>query len=546
MPLNTDQQARTAFKHVIGGVSNTFNSRGIVDERALFLPSTTPQINQDKVRSETIPKPAPGALVAETITPQTDPQYLALEQMLDDNGNTLMGSIVGKKSGPVTRIVQAPLVNVVGTAAGTTTTSNLVQYRSWSAVRASPNENVKFSAVYSHPSSQRPNRHETLTVTVFSDADVGATLLYITQSSVPAGTDLFGRSLRGQGLAPGTTVTSWSPATSTAILSHSLVGAVAASSPLLLVQSTQYPVAISQVDGHGDGTYTFTLAAGSPLSPPYNMQAGHMLSEAIIANTVNDPFVTVSSETPSTVQITTRTWPWAPYTVMVGSITSTSFKVTTSEMFDTGMMVNGNDATATFFADFSASPFEVMMNRNWQGQAVEPSANADKTEGALTVQDDSTYTIQMNSLSNNKQLIAAPLPAGVSGGDFVFNNHSGITRFFASVIPSQVNQQFPLYASCFVYSGSFGGGGKIFKGGSTQGLDFDIKAIQVDDRNLSDPTVVADGNASMALQIGGDHNGSWRLVVMPPDDDSYDGINPTDTTFHIQAVSYTHLTLPTI
>ena len=95
-----------------------------------------------------------------------------------------------------------------------------------------------------------------------------------------------------------------------------------------------------------------------------------------------------------------------------------------------------------------------------------------------------------------------------------------------------VNNAFPLIASYYRYTGALGVAGKVFAGGATQGLNFDIAALQVDNRNLS--TAITEGNGSMALQIGGDHHGSWRFVVQKPDGDEYDGIDGHDTTFHIQ------------
>lgn len=64
-----------------------------------------------------------------------------------------------------------------------------------------------------------------------------------------------------------------------------------------------------------------------------------------------------------------------------------------------------------------------------------------------------------------------------------------------------------------------------FSGGVTTAIDDTLAAIVLDDRNIAN---LSDTTPCMALQLGGDFDGSWRLII------GGGGGDATQTSFAIQ------------
>lgn len=114
-------------------------------------------------------------------------------------------------------------------------------------------------------------------------------------------------------------------------------------------------------------------------------------------------------------------------------------------------------------------------------------------------------------------------------GSWVLDTTSGILTFYAYNAASLgISAASPPKVSFYRYVGAFGAATaaqtqsqitgsaltftkqETFSGGSTTALDDTLAAIMVDTRNLNN---IASTSDAMALQFGGNFDGSWRVVV---------------------------------
>ena len=107
MPVTTEQQAKTAF-YGLQGYANTAGGHTTVDVSALGLPEERPSVKQDQIRKQSVPATPPPELVPDTLDTSA-PDYWPTYWLTDDQGNSLRGSILGRRSGAVSRYVEAPL-----------------------------------------------------------------------------------------------------------------------------------------------------------------------------------------------------------------------------------------------------------------------------------------------------------------------------------------------------------------------------------------------------------------------------------------------------
>jgi hypothetical protein len=128
--------------------------------------------------------------------------------------------------------------------------------------------------------------------------------------------------------------------------------------------------------------------------------------------------------------------------------------------------------------------------------------------------------------ANSGATIGSEIPAGATGGAWVVDNEGGIVTFYAYSNISGVSDVSPPTISFYRYVGTVGlstsatvisdlltssntfTAPETFDGGATSGTSDSLQAIIVDDRDFSTVTGLA-----MSLQFGGNHNGSWRLLI---------------------------------
>ncbi len=118
------------------------------------------------------------------------------------------------------------------------------------------------------------------------------------------------------------------------------------------------------------------------------------------------------------------------------------------------------------------------------------------------------------------------IPFGSSGGSWLFDSDAGVLTFYAIGSVTGVSSSLAPLFSGYVYVGQFGASAsgsaanetagtantfteiQTFNGGAISGTADNLQTIVLDDRDLSTLT-----GSSFALQMGGNHNGSWRVLI---------------------------------
>lgn len=124
----------------------------------------------------------------------------------------------------------------------------------------------------------------------------------------------------------------------------------------------------------------------------------------------------------------------------------------------------------------------------------------------------------------------AEIPFGSSGGEWLFDYESGIITFYEYSNISGVNSSNPPLISFYRYIGEKGVGASlintsIFNAGNQTGTSDGLAAIQVDSRDIA---TIGDEDLSQSFQLGGNYDGSWRIVL------TGGGNDPAGTSFNIQ------------
>ena len=124
----------------------------------------------------------------------------------------------------------------------------------------------------------------------------------------------------------------------------------------------------------------------------------------------------------------------------------------------------------------------------------------------------------------------AEIPFGSSGGEWVFDYESGVVTFYEYSNISGIDESNPPLISFYRYVGEKGVGASlintsVFDAGNNTGSNDALAAIQLDTRDIA---TIADDDLSQSFQLGGNFDGSWRIVLTGGGDDA------TGTSFNIQ------------
>ena len=124
----------------------------------------------------------------------------------------------------------------------------------------------------------------------------------------------------------------------------------------------------------------------------------------------------------------------------------------------------------------------------------------------------------------------AEIPFGSSGGEWILDYETGVVTFYEYSNISGIDESNPPLISFYRYVGEKGVGASlintsVFDAGNNTGSNDALAAIQLDTRDIA---TIADDDLSQSFQLGGNFDGSWRIVLTGGGDDA------TGTSFNIQ------------
>ena len=515
-----EQQNNFLYKKSFG-LQSTSAGLDLAGEYNLNLPPHSRQIQASLVRKEAIPDEAPPDLRLDSRS-STDPMYLPLNEELDDNGESLTGSLAGRTStiNPhIRRYSEVPLV-AIGSAINTVTVAGRTedQFQLYAGIRgAPPNANTPFTIQTSHPNQRfAPSARSGVFIKTTQIINAGATTIHVNDTSGISVGD-YVRDLSGCiSYNNSFTVQSVNHGNNTFVLvSDSVPGVtalIASGATIIVWRRTFRTVNVTVQAGN-----TLVLEASGGETPSIE----HMFGTNVPLEVGDVAIEPISSRDHGRIPYFDT---WDP------------LKVQSTDTVNNTFVVECTDTTITI--PETSTPFAVNLHFRSEGSPpVGGQDFSDVTTNQISATADPAGSFTAIIHKYNEQGVVSNVPNGAAGGDPQLDIDGGTLRFFVprAGALSKVTSNRPPAISFYRYVGEYGVGGNsvLFDSGlqaaSSGSHGFDIKAIQIDSRNLS----TIDHN-SQALQFGGDQLGAWRILIKNQVDDGCFPTEDSDTSFHIQ------------